>query len=390
MESIKDSIQQRLDKIRYNYLLLFHPEKIKLSDEIIVNGKKVSSSELLRQYSEQIKDVERIISKLQNMGNVAADNIGTANQDLIEYQNSLANLSMSRDELKRNIEESKSKQERQIYKDKAKLHEKLGAKRFQKFVKKFDKAKFKFIKRIIKEDRMLKWSDRLAEYTAAKKMKKAKTEAEKQEIIDNMRRGKVLVRKQLKEERSINYYQGVDKRVENFYKYISRNKNIHKNSLKMNGALLGVSIGLGIAGVPILSFILGGYQVLAGFKNFQCMNAQDYYLCSLQMRKKAIVKKSLKGIKRTYEENQDLISGIQKGLSEGKDLYSEQGLLDSINTIEGLQQLKDRLISAKKSQDAIMDKPKEEITIPEAELDKMITPPENSIENTATKVAMRK
>lgn len=390
MESIKDSIQQRLDKIRYNYLLLFHPEKIKLSDEIIVNGKKVSSSELLRQYSEQIKDVERIISKLQNMGNVAADNIGTANQDLIEYQNSLANLSMSRDELKRNIEESKSKQERQIYKDKAKLHEKLGAKRFQKFVKKFDKAKFKFIKRIIKEDRMLKWSDRLAEYTATKKMKKAKTEAEKQEIIDSMRRGKVLVRKQLKEERSINYYQGVDKRVENFYKYINRNKNIHKNSLKMNGALLGVSIGLAIAGVPILPFILGGYQVLAGFKNFQCMNAQDYYLCSLQMRKKAIVKKSLKGIKRTYEENQDLISGIQKGLSEGKDLYSEQGLLDSINTIEGLQQLKDRLISAKKSQDAIMDKPKEEITIPEAELDKMITPPENSIENTATKVAMRK
>ena len=390
MESIKDSIQQRLDKIRYNYLLLFHPEKIKLSDEIIVNGKKVSSSELLRQYSEQIKDVERIISKLQNMGNVAADNIGTANQDLIEYQNSLANLSMSRDELKRNIEESKSKQERQIYKDKAKLHEKLGAKRFQKFVKKFDKAKFKFIKRIIKEDRMLKWSDRLAEYTATKKMKKAKTEAEKQEIIDNMRRGKVLVRKQLKEERSINYYQGVDKRVENFYKYINRNKNIHKNSLKMNGALLGVSIGLAIAGVPILPFVLGGYQVIAGFKNFQCMNAQDYYLCSLQMRKKAIVKKSLKGIKRTYEENQDLISGIQKGLSEGKDLYSEQGLLDSINTIEGLQQLKDRLISAKKSQDAIMDKPKEEITIPEAELDKMITPPENSIENTATKVAMRK
>ena len=120
------------------------------------------------------------------------------------------------------------------------------------------------------------------------------------------------------------------------------------------------------------------------------MNAQDYYLCSLQMRKKAIVKKSLVGIKKTYEENQDLISGIQKGLSEGKDLYSEQGLLDSINTIEGLQQLKDRLMSAKKSQDAIMDKPKEEITIPEAVLDKMITPPENSIENTVAKVAMRK
>ena len=79
-----------------------------------------------------------------------------------------------------------------------------------------------------------------------------------------------------------------------------------------------------------------------------------------------------------------------KRLIRRKDLYSEQGLLDSINTIEGLQQLKDRLMSAKKSQDAIMDKPKEEITIPEAVLDKMITPPENSIENTVAKVAMRK
>ena len=390
MESVKDSIQQRLDKIRYNYLLLFHPEKIKLSDEILVDGKKVRGKELSRKYGEQITETEKLISELQNMENTSSDNIKTANPKLIEYQNKLVELSKKQEEINHEIEESKSKQERQIYKDKAKLHEKLGAKRFQKFVKKFDKAKFKFIKRIIKEDRMLKWSDRLAEYTAAKKMKKAKTEAEKQEIIDNMRRGKVLVRKQLKEERSINYYQGVDKRVENFYKYISRNKNIHKNSLKMNGALLGVSVGLGIAGVPILPFILAGYQVIAGFKNFQCMNAQDYYLCSLQMRKKAIVKKSLVGIKKTYEENQDLISGIQKGLSEGKDLYSEQGLLDSINTIEGLQQLKDRLMSAKKSQDAIMDKPKEEITIPEAVLDKMITPPENSIENTVAKVAMRK
>ena len=37
-----------------------------------------------------------------------------------------------------------------------------------------------------------------------------------------------------------------------------------------------------------------------------------------------------------------------------------------------------------------LDKPEEEIRIPEAELDKMITPPEKSNENTATKVAMRK
>ena len=70
MEAVKDSIQQRLDKIKYNYLLFFHPEKI----EIPLN-----------------------ISK-----------------------------------------EEKNKYIKQIYQDKANLHIKLGPKRFQKFVKKFD------------------------------------------------------------------------------------------------------------------------------------------------------------------------------------------------------------------------------------------------------------
>ena len=123
MESVKDSIQQRLDKIRYNYLLLFHPEKIKLSDEILVDGKKVRGKELSRKYSEQITETEKLISELQNMENTSSDNIKTANPKLIEYQNKLVELSKKQEEINHEIEESKSKQERQIYKDKAKLHE---------------------------------------------------------------------------------------------------------------------------------------------------------------------------------------------------------------------------------------------------------------------------
>lgn len=323
MVAIKDTIQQRLDKIKYNYLLLLHPEKIEIP-------KNLSETE-------------------------------------------------------------KDKYIKKIYQEKAKLHEKLGAKKFQKFVKKFDKAKFKFIKRFIKENRMIRWSDKVTEYNVKKKLKIAKTEKDKKAIIENMRRGKVLVRKQLKEERSVNYYQGVDNRVENFHKYIIRNKEIHKNSLKINGLLLGASIGLSVAGVPILPFVLGGYQVLAGFKNFQCINAQNYYLSMMNMRKKAIVKKNLTRIKRIYEENPDLIAGIQKGLKEGKDLYSEQGILDSINTVEGLQQLKERLIATRKRQEAIMEKPKEEIPKAiDAVLEKMIIPPENSSESQTVKVAVKK
>ena len=295
MEAVKDSIQQRLDKIKYNYLLFFHPEKI----EIPLN-----------------------ISK-----------------------------------------EEKNKYIKQIYQDKANLHIKLGAKRFQKFVKKFDKAKFKFIKRYIKEERLLRWSDAIDDCKAKRKLKKSKSDQEKQKIIETLKRSKVLVRKQLKEERTISYFSGVDKRIELFPAYLERNKRIHKKCLKRNGIILGASISLGIFGVPIVPWILGGYQVIAGFKNFQCMNAQDYYLAIMNKRKSVIVKKNLTKMHETQNQNKELIKGISEGKAEGKDLYTKDGILDSINTVEGLQQLKARLIAAKQQQEEIIEK--------------MITPSEN-------------
>lgn len=163
MESVKDSIQQRLGKIKYNYLLFFHPEKIKLSDTIIVNGKKSSGLQLIRQYNRELTATQRKISQLQEMENVAADNIGTSNQELIEYQNKSVELQNSLNQLRQNLKRQQEVQKSKIYQDKANLHIKLGAKKFQKFVKKFDKAKFKFIKRYIKEDRLLKWSDAIDE-----------------------------------------------------------------------------------------------------------------------------------------------------------------------------------------------------------------------------------
>ena len=319
----KKVLQKRLNQIKYNYLLLFHLDKIEIPN----------------------------------------------------------NLS----------EEEKEQFLKKIYKDKAKIHERLGAKKFQKFVKKVDKAKFKFVKQIIKEDRMIRWSDKVTDYNSEKMLKKAKTEDEKKSIIENMKRAKVLVRKQLKEQRSINYYQGVDNRTENFYKYLNKNKEIHKNSLKINGLLLVTSIGLGVAGVPILPVVLGSYQVLAGFKNLQCINAQNYYLSVINSRKKALVKRNLKGIKKIYEENKDLITDIKKGLEEGKDLYKGTDILDSINTVEGLKQLKKRLVIAKERQETIIDNNKLETKkFKEEILEKLITPPEGTSKGEYQKVAVKR
>ena len=43
MEAVKDSIQQRLDKIKYNYLLFFHPEKIEIPLNISKEEKNILS-----------------------------------------------------------------------------------------------------------------------------------------------------------------------------------------------------------------------------------------------------------------------------------------------------------------------------------------------------------
>ena len=93
------------------------------------------------------------------------------------------------------------------------------------------------------------------------------------------------------------------------------------------------------------------------------MNAQDYYLAIMNKRKSVIVKKNLTKMQETYNQNKELIKGISEGKAEGKDLYTKDGILDSINTVEGLQQLKARLIAAKQQQEEIIEK--------------MITPSEN-------------
>lgn len=286
MVGVTDTIREKAKKIKYNYRLLFHPEKIEIPEEL----------------SQQEKD----------------------------------------------------KRERQIYLDKAKLHGKLGAIAFKDFIKKFDKAKFKFIKKILKEERVIKWSNDAVDKNTKRLLKRAKSESEKKEIIAQAKRSKVLTKRQLREERSINYYVGVDSRIEQFARYIEKNKNIHQNCLIKNGIILGICVGAGIAGVPILPFVLGGYQILAGFKNLQCINAQEYYLSRMVANKKGLAKKTVKKIKKDYEENPDLIADLKLAKQEGKDLYSIGTLIESMHSKESLEQLRTRLLQIKAQQAALV------------------------------------
>lgn len=275
------------DKIKYNYRLLFHPEKIEISENL--------SKE------EQEKIVKR------------------------------------------------------IYKDKIALHKKLGAEHFRKFVLKLDKSKYKFLKNVIGTKRVISFTDKVYDKTSKYSLKQAKTEAEKQEIINNLQRNKVLLRKQLNEEKSINYYVGVDRRVEQFSKYLLKNKQIHQGCLVRNGLIFGGCVIAGIFGAPVVPIsLLGAYQVIAAMKNIQCINLQDYNLTRAKLTEQRIIKQNMKRMKEKREENRELIEDINKTKEkENKSLSTKdaiESLINNATTKEALEQMRAILIQEKSSQ----------------------------------------
>ena len=277
MDGVTSAIQEKLRRLKYNYQLLFHPEKIEIPE-------------------------------------------GLSKKD-------------------------REKRVRQIYLDKAKLHQCLGAKQFQKFIMKFDSYKYKFLKKVIGEERVLKYSDASIEKWGDQQLKKVKSPEEQQKIMEEMKRAKIQVRNQLKEERSSNYWLGVDRRIVEFPKYLISNKRIHQACLVRNGIILGGCMIGSFFGLPLVPLVvLGGYQIIAGFKNLQCINNQEYGLARYKAMEKAIVKRNMRQMKKEHDENQDLIKDIRRAREAGKSLDNLDDILNCLTTIESVKQFRKLLV----------------------------------------------
>lgn len=317
-----------IDKIKYNYQLLFHPEKITVPEELTD------------------KEKEKFISS--------------------------------------------------IYRDKVKLHKKLGADWFVKVVKGFDKKKFQVLNKIEDsinkkyEKKGKKRKDSILEKIINRSekalLKKATTENEKQLIREDAQRRRILLKKQLKVGKSINYYEGVDRRVEMMPFYLEQNKEAHQKALLINASMLGVSSILAAVGIPILPAVIAGYQVFGISKNLQCVNLQECNLARIKMVEKKLVRRNLKKIKQTHEENQNAIQEIerlkQQEKQQGKPLETLDDYIKGINNLDALRELRKNFLNLQaESQDrAEKDKiqqPKQPVnTNMSEELERMLTPKE--------------
>ena len=164
-----------------------------------------------------------------------------------------------------------TKEEKEMYNKKIKLYERLGAEKFQNLVFAVEKLKFKVIKKLFPN--IEKWFDKKCDKQQKKLLARAKTEEEKKEIIRNTKLRKMALRKELKQERNVNYHMDPNRPTE-IYKYLEFNKKIHINGLIKDAIVAVIStvaVACGLAwAIPILVA-----SVLSAGINFECVNIEN-------------------------------------------------------------------------------------------------------------------
>ena len=95
--------------------------------------------------------------------------------------------------------------------------------------------------------------------------------------------------------------------------------------------------------------IVGGYQVLAAFKNMQCINIQEYNLARMKTAEKLIARANIGEINQLRTENQELISDISKAKARGKNVDTLNRIVESITNKESLEQMRALILQQKQA-----------------------------------------
>lgn len=341
----------RVENLKYKYYLLCNPDEIELPEDLSEQEQKV-----------WIKTIEEAKEKLEKkIGTKTIQKIGKKIEK-VKYNYRLI-MKPERIRMPKDLTEKEQERwKRKLYQKKYKLHEKLGARWFQNIVGKYDQKKFWLLNKVRNRKRSKLLTklfpkrkkkekpsviDRFINYREKELLKKATTEEQIRIIKEETIRNKNIIKKQIKEGKSVNYYEGVDRRVELFPDYLKLNKKHHQNALKKDMVVIGICIGVGLLGMPVLPWIVGSYQALDVIKDLQCINLQEYNLARIKTIEKKLVARNMQKMQQIYNENQEAIESLQKAKQQGKDIYTVEGLLDSLDSVEALQQLRKSFLETK-------------------------------------------
>lgn len=341
----------RVENLKYKYYLLCNPDEIELPEDLSEQEQKV-----------WIKTIEEAKEKLEKkIGTKTIQKIGKKIEK-VKYNYRLI-MKPERIRMPKDLTEKEQERwKRKLYQKKYKLHEKLGARWFQNIVGKYDQKKFWLLNKVRNRKRSKLLTklfpnrkkkekpsiiDRFVNYREKELLKKATTEEQIRIIKEETIRNKNIIKKQIKEGKSVNYYEGVDRRVELFPDYLKLNKKHHQNALKKDMVVIGICIGVGLLGMPVLPWIVGSYQALDVIKDLQCINLQEYNLARIKTIEKKLVARNMQKMQQIYNENQEAIESLQKAKQQGINIYTVEGLLDSLDSVEALQQLRKSFLETK-------------------------------------------
>lgn len=221
-----------------------------------------------------------------------------------------------------------------------KIYEFFGARKFQKFVFKVERLKFKMLKPF--SSKIIKFCDRRIDYKISKLIKREQNQVKRNSIILYGEREKLHLRVEFQSEKNRNYHINLLK-PEEIITYLNINKKIHERGLISNFIFLVLSVtGLFMLSGAIINFLVIFllYQIFSSFINFECINLQNYNITRIENKIETLKKvreRRISNRARKYGEVVKVISPlVQKGLNN----LQKKEIIDSLSTLEQLEQMK--------------------------------------------------
>lgn len=245
--------------------------------------------------------------------------------------------------------------EKEQYKAKMKKAEALGALEFQKVVFAAEKVKFKIAKKVFPN--FMNHYDKYCEKTRKRYLKKAKTDEEAKNINRNITILKLETKKEFNQEKNRNYHMNSKSPTE-IYDYLLMNKRIHENGIKKNIVVIGLStvgVALGVTPLIILTII----ELIDMGINFECINIQNYNIYRYKLLEDKLIQREERRLQKNIEEYGDVAKIVYEKMETTENTPSITEIIDSLQTKEQANKLKELLLKEKQERENTIIKQKQ-------------------------------
>ncbi|MBQ3020924.1 MAG: hypothetical protein IJD92_01710 [Bacilli bacterium] len=221
------------------------------------------------------------------------------------------------------------------------LYKLLGAEHFQKIVFKVEKLKYYILDKLFPN--IEKWYFKECDRKRDNKLKRCKSDKEKQNIIEFYRFEKLKFKKELNKKENRNYHIDFNNPFE-FRTYLELNKKIHIKGLIGNTLLSIILITISIIlsnPYPVLLYSVLGYELICALINFECINLQNYNLSRLEEeRMQLFLNKMSEKKKETFNKNMSQGSKvIGNAFRKSVDIPKIDDIINSITNKEEAKEL---------------------------------------------------